>query len=274
MKLLRPSRDHARIVLDRAAHRNALGLDELRGIGRAADALAADPPRVVSIVAQGAAFGVGGDIAALGAALDRGGMEAWLREGLGAFHRGIAGLRALDAAIVVGVQGAAAGGTLGLVWVADHVIAGDDLLLDLAYARLGATPDGGTSWFAPRLAGRLRAFELLTLTPRLDAQSAVAYGLANRAVPAATLRDAVDDVVARWLAVPPESLRGIVRLLRDAPSRELAGHLDAELEAFVRAAARPEFAERVAAFLRGKRPAGDPQAGRDTSTRFRSGSRT
>ena len=65
-----------------------------------------------------------------------------------------------------------------------------------------------------------------------------------------------------------------MRLLRDAPSRELAGHLDAELEAFVRAAARPEFAERVAAFLRGKRPAGDPQAGRDTSTRFRSGSRT
>jgi 2-(1,2-epoxy-1,2-dihydrophenyl)acetyl-CoA isomerase len=248
--LQRPSDDHARIVLNRPERRNALGLDGLRGIARVVDELSARPPRVVSIVAEGPSFGVGGDIAAFAEALEGGDMEGWLREGIGHFHRGISGLRALDSAIVVGVQGAAAGGALGLVWAADHVIVADDLVLDLAYARLGGSPDGGTSWFLPRLVNPLRAFELFSMTPRLDAARAVEWGLANRAVPRAALRDAVDDVARRWLQVPAESLRNFKRLLRDSPARDLRTHLDVEVEGFVRAGRQPEFAERVTAFLK------------------------
>jgi 2-(1,2-epoxy-1,2-dihydrophenyl)acetyl-CoA isomerase len=125
-----------------------------------------------NIVGEGTSFGVGGDIQSFGDALDQGAMEAWLREAIGHFNTAIGGLRALDAAIVVGIQGPVAGGTLGLVWACDHVIAADTL----TYARLGGSPDGGTSWFLPRLVNHLQAFELFTLTPTLDAQQACNWG--------------------------------------------------------------------------------------------------
>lgn len=136
---------------------------------------------------------------------------------------------------MVGVQGAAAGGTLGLVWAADHVIVAEDLQINLAYARIGGSPDGGTS-FLPRLVNPLRAFELFTLCPTLDAARALRWGLIlPGGLPAASLGAAVDGVVARWLAVPDVSLRNFKRLLRDAQTQALAPHLAQEL----RASSRP-----------------------------------
>ena len=249
IRLERPSADHARLVLARPERRNALRIEELQALAQAAASLLQDPPRVLSIVGEGTSFGVGGDIQSFGDALDEGAMEAWLREAIGHFNAAIEGLRALDAAIVVGIQGPVAGGTLGLVWSADHVIAADNLSLNLAYARLGGSPDGGTSWFLPRLVNPLRAFELFTLTPTLDAQQACSWGLVNRVVPASELPAAVDAVVARWLAVPPQSLRNFKRLLKASAGNPLQTHLLEEIEGFVQAGEQPEFVDKVRAFL-------------------------
>lgn len=249
IRLERPSADHARLVLARPERRNALRIEELQALAQAAASLLQDPPRVLSIVGEGNSFGVGGDIQSFGDALDQGAMEAWLREAIGHFNAAIEGLRALDAAIVVGIQGPVAGGTLGLVWAADHVIAADNLSLNLAYARLGGSPDGGTSWFLPRLVNPLRAFELFTLTPTLDAQQACSWGLVNRVVPASGLLAAIDAVVEKWLAVPPQSLRNFKRLLKASAGNPLQTHLLEEIEGFVQAGEQPEFVDKVRAFL-------------------------
>jgi 2-(1,2-epoxy-1,2-dihydrophenyl)acetyl-CoA isomerase len=240
---------HARLVLARPERRNAMGIAELKALAEATHKLVQRPPRVLSIVADGANFGVGGDIQAFGKALNDGTMEAWLRDAIGHFNSAIRGLRALDAAIVVGIQGAVAGGALGLVWAADHVIVADNLALNLAYARLGGSPDGGTSWFLPRLLNPLRAFELFTLTPTLDAKKALDWGLANQVVQVSHLNAAIDAVVAAWLSVPPKTLGNFKRLLRASADNTLSEHLQDEMEAFVLAGRQPEFAEKVAAFL-------------------------
>ena len=249
IRLEHPAPQHARLVLAHPARRNALGIPELRALAEAVTALRAAPPKVLSIVAEGGTFGVGGDIQAFGQAVEQGRVGDWLREAVSQFNIAIEGLRALDTAIVVGVQGAAAGGTLGLVWAADHVIVAEDLQINLAYARIGGSPDGGTSWFLPRLVNPLRAFELFTLCPTLDAARALQWGLANQVVPAASLGAAVDGVVARWLAVPDVSLRNFKRLLRDAQTQALAPHLAQELQGFVEAGAQPAFEAKVRAFL-------------------------
>ena len=240
---------HTRLVLANPARRNALGIPELSALAEAVNALRAAPPKVLSIVAEGGSFGVGGDLQAFGQAVDQGRITTWLGEAVSHFNVAIEGLRALDSAIVVGVQGAAAGGTLGLVWAADHVIVAEDLKINLAYARIGGSPDGGTSWFLPRLVNPLRAFELFTLCPTLDAQRALQWGLANQVVPAAGLGAAVDGVAARWLDVPDVSLRNFKRLLRDSQAQALAPHLAQELRGFVEAGAQPAFATKVRAFL-------------------------
>lgn len=249
VRLERPSAQHARLILANPGRRNALGISELRALAEAVDAMHASPPKVLSILAEGPTFGVGGDIRAFGAALNRGDVAAWLSEAVGHFNRAIEGLRALDTAVVVGVQGAAAGGTLGLVWAADHVIVADNLQINLAYARIGGSPDGGTSWFLSRLVNPLRAFELFTLCPTLDASSALQWGLANQVVAVAELTAAVDDVASRWLKVSDVSLRNFKQLLRDAPTQTLGQHLVQELNAFVRAGEAPVFAEKVRDFL-------------------------
>lgn len=249
VRLERPSAQHARLILANPGRCNALGISELRALAEAVEAMHAAPPKVLSILAEGPAFGVGGDIRAFGAALDRGDVAAWLSEALGHFNRAIEGLRALDTAIVVGVQGAAAGGTLGLVWAADHVIVADNLQINLAYARIGGSPDGGTSWFLSRLVNPLRAFELFTLCPTLDAYSAMQWGLANQVVAVAELTAAVDDVASRWLKVSDVSLRNFKKLLRDAPTQTLGQHLQQELNAFVHAGQTPVFSEKVRNFL-------------------------
>lgn len=124
IRLERPSADHARLVLARPERKNALRIQELQALAQAVASLLQEPPRVLSIVGEGTSFGVGGDIQSFGDALDQGFMAAWLQEAIGHFNAAIAGLRALDTAIVVGIQGPVAGGTLGLVWAGDHVIAG------------------------------------------------------------------------------------------------------------------------------------------------------
>lgn len=249
IRLERPSADLARLVLARPERKNAMRIQELKALAQAAESLLQHPPRVLRIEAEGAVFGVGGDIASFGEALDRGAMEAWLREAIGHFNVAISALRALDTAIVVSVQGPAAGGTLGLIWAADHVIVAENLTLNLAYARLGGSPDGGTSWFLPRLVNPLRAFELFTLTPTLNAHQALDWGLANQVAPINALPAAVDAVVAKWLAVPAQSLRNFKQLLRASPSHTLHAHLQQEMEGFVLAGQQAEFAEKVKAFL-------------------------
>lgn len=257
-----PTPDHGRIVLARPERRNALGHHELKALDRATEVLAQRHPRVVSILGEGPSFGVGGDIDAFRLALEDGNMEGWLREAGQHLKPAIARLRALDAAVVVGLHGAVAGGSLGLAWTADHIVAADNVTISLAYASLGVSPDAGTSWFLPRLTGPLRAFELLTLRPTIDARQAHAWGLVNDVVPLAGLTEAVDRVVARLLAIPVQSLLNIKRLLRASPEASLEQQLFQEFEGFVEATAQPEFPQRVQAFLNravgshGRPPAG------------------
>jgi len=249
IRLEHPSPEHAHLVLANSARRNALGIPELRALAQVTAELCSKPPKVLSIVAEGPSFGVGGDLRAFEQALANDSIESWLSEAISAFNQAITQLRSLDSVIVVGVQGAAAGGTLGLVWAADHVIVADNLQLNLAYARIGGSPDGGTSWFLPRLVNRLRAFELFTLTPTLDAEQAVRWGLANRSVPALLLSESVEQVARQWLEVPTVTLRNLKQLMRDSQTSSIASHLEQELRCFLSASKQPEFASRVRSFL-------------------------
>lgn len=242
--------DHARLRLTRAAQHNALGLDELAGLADAAEHLSQNRPKVLSILADGPNFSVGGDITAFARAISESHIAEWLCTAIGNYNHAISQLRALDAAVVVGVQGVAAGGTLGLIWCADHVIFADDASISMAYAKLGGSPDGGTSWLLPRLVNPLRAFELFTLKSSLNAAQALDWGLANQLVPIAQLEPCVNSVAEQWLSLPSVSLLNIKQLMRSAFTQDMHSQLMQELEGFVRASQQPEFVQRVQKFIK------------------------
>ena len=62
----------------------------------------------------------------------------------------------------------------------------------MAYSRIGVSPDGGATWFLPRLVGYHKAMEMLLLADNVGHRDALQAPRAsiNRVVPAAELESA------------------------------------------------------------------------------------
>jgi 2-(1,2-epoxy-1,2-dihydrophenyl)acetyl-CoA isomerase len=239
------------MTLNRPDAGNAIDLALARDLHATVVAVERDlAVRVVVLRGAGANFCVGGDLRSFSQCEN---LPAELREVTTHLHAAIVALARMDAPIVVAVHGSAAGAGLGLACGGDIVIAADNARFVVAYTRVGLNPDGGTSWFLPRLAG-LRTAQELTLTNRaLDAEAARAAGIVTRVVLADALAAEVAAVASELAAGPRHALGEAKRLLRTSLDETLAVHLEAEATALVRSAGRPDAVEGIAAFI-AKRP--------------------
>jgi 2-(1,2-epoxy-1,2-dihydrophenyl)acetyl-CoA isomerase len=242
-----------RIRLNRPAVLNALDEAMALALRDAVRAAAGNPAiRVVVLSGEGRAFMAGGDIAVFHQA-GADAPKAVLRL-IEPLHETVRLLAALPQPVIASLQGPVAGAGMSLALAADLAIAADDVRLNLAYARLGTSPDGSASWSLPRLVGLRKAMEIALLADAMDAPEALRLGLVNRVVPLADLAGETDALARRLAAGPGFAYGRIKGLLRGAHEATLAGQLDAEAAAFAACAGTRDFAEGVAAFL-AKRPA-------------------
>jgi len=243
----------ASLRLVRARERNAIDLAMVAALDAAARACADDAGvRAVLISAEGPAFSVGGDLGYLAGRVDD--LDDALEEMIPDFHRALARLAALDVPVVCAVQGAVAGGGLGLAWIADLVLASEDAVFTAAFARLGLSGDGGSTWFLPRLVGLRRAQELEFGDRVLTAAEALEWGLVTRVVPRAELDAEAQALAARLAAGPTIALGHIRRLLRDSWGATLEQQLDAERAAMKACAGTADAREGVRAFVERRPP--------------------
>ncbi len=192
-----------RLTLDRPAAGNAVDLELAQDLHAAVLAAEADPTvKVVVLRGAGKSFCVGGDLKAFG---QRDDLPAHLREVTAHLHAAIVALARMDAPIVVAVHGSAAGAGLGLACGGDIVLAGESARFVVAYTKIGLNPDGGTSFFLPRLIGLRRAQELTLTNDPLDAEGALAAGLVTRVVPDDMLDAEVESVAGALSAGPGTS---------------------------------------------------------------------
>ncbi|HYG68709.1 MAG TPA: enoyl-CoA hydratase-related protein, partial [Anaeromyxobacteraceae bacterium] len=111
-----------------------------------------------------------------------------------------------------------------------------------------------STFFLPRLVGLRRAFGMAFLNPRLDARTALAWGLVNEVYPTETFLDEVRAVADRVAAGPTASFAVTKLLLNQSMQVDrLDWHLDQELEHLARSADSADFAEGIDAFF-AKRP--------------------
>lgn len=243
----------AHVRLDRPERGNSTDGETARDLLALAETLEADGSvRVILLGANGPTFTRGGDITVF-SQIEAADLAATLGEMIDPFHQALQRLVALDAPIVAAVRGAAAGGGLGLVCVADIVVAADDSMFALGSAAIGLTADGGTSWFLPRLVGMRRAQELMLLNRRLTAAEALDWGLITRVVPS-------DDVeahalsLAEALAVGPTVAYGGMRsLLAVSFQQDFAQQLELERQTVMHSAATADAPEGIAAFAERRR---------------------
>ena len=210
------------------------------------------PTRVLAIAGNGRGFMAGGDVGRFNddpasAPEVAGAIIAHLHESLRILDR-------LDVPVLAAVHGPVAGAGMSLACAADLCIAADDARFTMAYARIGATPDGSGSYHLPRLVGLRRAMELAMLSDVIDAAEALRVGLVNRVVPAAALAGEAAALAARLAAGPTAAYAGIRHLLRQSFARTLDGQLDAERDRFLATAETADFREGIAAFVAKRKP--------------------
>lgn len=238
----------ARIVLSCPERRNAIDLHFTRQFAAAAAACAADASvAVILLAARGDWFSVGGDLRDFVAHRDN--VAAHVGEMATAFHAGILALRRAAAPVVAAVAGTAAGGGFTLVCGADLLLAARSARFVSAYTRSGLTPDGGGTYFLPRIVGLRAAFDIMATNPMLTADAAKALGIVSRVVEDAELAGETERLLAELAAMPAGALAGLKRLLRGSGEDGLEAQLAAEAESIARRAADPETLRRLDAFL-------------------------
>jgi 2-(1,2-epoxy-1,2-dihydrophenyl)acetyl-CoA isomerase len=243
----------ARIRFNRPGALNALDCATARAFLGACRAIAANTDvRIVVISGVGRAFVAGGDLAAFHADLAHAAQTA--SDIIEPLHEALEILTGLPQVVLASVHGAVAGAGVGVLLACDLAIAADTSRFNLAYARIGASPDAGASWCLPHMVGIRKAMELVILAETFDAGEALRLGIINRVVAASDLESATDVLAARLAEGPTHAYSQSKQLIRTAHARQYGGQLMAEHEAFRRCANNREFSEGVNAFFE-KRPA-------------------
>ena len=147
--------------------------------------------RGLIVTGAGKAFCAGGDVNTFrdGVRSDEVDLPSEVRRGAEALHQAIVDLRRIPFPVIAAVNGPAAGAGFSLALACDTRIASESAFFACAYGRIGASPDGGMTYFLPRVVGPAKALELLINDPNLDAQAALAAGLVSEVVPADQLLD-------------------------------------------------------------------------------------
>lgn len=217
-----------------------------------------DDPKVRCLVLQGTGkhFMAGGDVKSFVAQFERSPQErrAHFEAACHKMNPIIYLMRRLPKPVVSSVSGACAGLGLSFVLASDFAIAADNAFFTLAYVKLGTTPDGGASYFLPRLVGMKHAMEIALLGDRFDAAMAEKYGLVNWVVPAEKLAEETQSLAKRLAEGPTHAIGRTKALINAAPTCDLENQLQAEGVSFGICSATAEMAEGVAAFV-AKRPA-------------------
>jgi 2-(1,2-epoxy-1,2-dihydrophenyl)acetyl-CoA isomerase len=242
----------ATIALNRPHVMNAMDGEMMQQLRPVTEAVEKDPAiRAVVLRGEGAAFMAGGDVAVFHQHLAELPelIVTWGRE----MHAAFLALRRMGKPVLASVHGAVAGAGFSLMCAADLAVAAADTRFTLAYANIGASPDGGSTYFLPRLVGYKKAMEMIMLPDRFDAETARQNGLVNWVVPNDKLAEETARIAQRLAAGPTRAFAEAKRLVNQSLDL-LDAQMEQELQAFSRCARGADLKEGVTAFVEKRKP--------------------
>ncbi|MEU7940771.1 enoyl-CoA hydratase/isomerase family protein [Microbispora bryophytorum] len=226
----------ATVTLDRPDKRNAQTFATWSALARIGETLP-EQVRVVVVRGEGPSFSAGIDLRmftpegvpgqesfASAAALADTEFEQRIAEA----QKGFLWLRRPEIVSIAAVQGHAIGAGFQLALACDLRVVADDVKFCMKEPALGLVPDlTGTKPLAD-IVGVPRAIEMCLTARTVGAAEAVRLGLAEIAVPASELAQAVEDLAAALLGTDRAAAAATKRLLQAAPGRTLEEQAAAE----------------------------------------------
>jgi enoyl-CoA hydratase/carnithine racemase len=241
----------ALLTMDRPDRLNALNRELVEDLHMALDDVAADKSvRVVVLTGAGRGFCAGLDL-----------KEPMVGDGVPSsldHQERIAGimlkLHTLPQPVIAAVNGPAAGAGFSLALACDLRIASEAAFFAIAYGRIGASPDGGMTYFLPRVVGPSKALELALNDPNMDAKTALELGIVNEVVPPDELLPRAQAKAEKLAAKAPFYVRTAKALINQSLENSLADHLQLERHGIADSMGTQDLAGGVEAFFNGDEP--------------------
>lgn len=249
--------DVGTLILDRPDDLNAMSPQMIAELAVIAPWLADRAPlRALVITGSGRAFSAGGDVTWFRKGLEdpEADLVASVRQGADVLHQAIVDFKRIPYPVIAAVNGPAAGAGFSLALMCDIRIASEASFFAVAYGRIGASPDGGMTYFLPRVIGPAKAAELMLEDPNLTAADALEWGLVSSVVPADELLDIAGAKARELAAKAPHYMRMTKSLIWSSLDHSLADHLQLERHGIAESMGTEDLSKAVPAFFAGETP--------------------
>ncbi|ODR26828.1 crotonase/enoyl-CoA hydratase family protein [Mycolicibacterium porcinum] len=183
--------------------------------------------RAVVLTGAGKIFSAGGNVKEMADRQGMFGLDAidQRRAYIDGIQRIPRALGRLEVPLIAAVNGAAIGAGCDLAMMCDIRIASERASFAESFVQLGLIPGDGGTWFLPRAIGYARAAELTFTGERIDATTALEWGLVSRVVPHDELLSEARTLADRIAVNPPHALRMAKRLLQESTTGTLESTL-------------------------------------------------
>ncbi len=244
------------LTLDRPDSLNAMSPEMIFELTVASGWLADQAP-LRGLIVTGAgerAFSSGGDVNWFKGGVDDPEIDlpANVRRGAEVLHQAILDFRRIPYPVIGAVNGVAAGAGFSLALMCDIRIASTDAAFVCAYGRIGASPDGGMTYFLPRVVGPSKALELMLNDPLLSAEQALEMGIVSKVVAPQELLAEARSKAEKLAAKSPHYVRMAKLLIGQSLDNSLTEHLQVERHGIADSMGTEDLREGVTAFFEGR----------------------
>jgi enoyl-CoA hydratase/carnithine racemase len=198
------------VTINRPEARNALTRGVIAGLERALREASADSSvRCAILTGAGDHFCAGADLRATFAEDPQ--FADHLEEYMDAYHGLVKAVVRCEKPTVAMMDGAAVGFGADLALACDLRVASTRAYAQEKFVRLGLMPDGGGTFWLPRLVGTARAMQMILLAEKVEAAELKSLGVVARVVAPEALREATFEVARTIEAGPPLAFAAIKR---------------------------------------------------------------
>ena len=243
------------VTLSAEAARNAFNSDSMGEISKTLNKLMDDPAiRGIVITGTGRFFCAGADIEEFQRSIEEGRIGPLVDDLTSILHPLQIRMRTDTTILIAAMNGAAAGGGLGLALACDARVAAPEAKLAAAFFKLGLSPDGGTTWLLPRLVGNQVTRRFFFNDETWSGEEALEKGAVDEVVSLDTLVNRAVEMASDWSRWSKMSRSGTKQLLDASTSTFFQTQLEFEQALIIAASQTKEFEEGVAAFLEKRDP--------------------
>ena len=210
--------------------------------------------KAVVITGEGKFFSAGADIDAFQKSIEENDSVQLIRDLTGILHPLLLKMRTSKTIFIAAVNGACAGGGLGLALACDARIGTDNTKIAASYAGIGLSPDGGTTWLLPRLVGEQTARRFFFENQIWDAKESLNFGAIDEIVDSESLIDRAIEVANNWSKWGDHTKEATKHLLLSQNVNDFETHMKHERTLIEAAGLTDEFKQGVEKFLSRRNP--------------------